>query len=132
MTRALLVEDDDERAGWMTPKIKPFAAIERARNSREAIRKLVGASLQPFDVVFLDFDIDPTGGGGHKVVQWIATHRPRIRAVIVHSANPAGGQWMTQALKELGYPVLYASVLFSNAPEAWLRVLSALRTKCAA
>ena len=92
--RVLLVEDDDDRAEWMGRELAGLT-LERAPDSAHALAALEGGPA--YDVIMLDYDIDPGGGGGHHVVAHLQ-QRSDPAVIIVHSANPLGGPWMAFAL----------------------------------
>ena len=117
-TRALMVEDDADRAAWIaraTPQVK----WQRAPNERVALHHLRQAVVthKPLPpVVFLDFDLHGIrGGGGEKVADWLCRHRyPGV--VVVQSTNPVGGPRMVQALTACGIRVLYAPAFTAAHP----------------
>lgn len=117
--RVLLVEDDDERAEWMGRELAGLT-LERAPDSAHALAALEGGPV--YDVIMLDYDIDPGGGGGHHVVAHLQ-QRSDPAVIIVHSANPLGGPWMAFALKRAGYATTYAPVFDPESPETWRSIL---------
>lgn len=120
--RALLVEDDSERAAWMVRQT-PGAAWERARNDKEALRFLAETAAgrrAPYAVVFLDFDLHgPSGGGGQRVAD--ALIRGGYRGVVVvHSTNVVGGPVLVQMLAYHGIDVIYAPAFLNrDSPDRW-------------
>ncbi len=117
--RVLLVEDDDERAEWMGRELAGVT-LDRAADSAHALAALEGGPA--YDVIMLDYDIDPDGGGGHHVVAHLQ-QRSGSAIIIVHSANPLGGPWMAFALKRAGYETTYAPVFDPESPDAWRSIL---------
>ena len=117
--RVLLVEDDDERAEWMGRELAGLT-LERAPDSAHALAALEGGPA--YDVIMLDYDIDPGGGGGHHVVAHLQ-QRSDPAVIVVHSANPLGGPWMAFALKRAGYDTTYAPVFDPESPETWRSIL---------
>lgn len=116
--RALIVEDDADRAAWIARET-PHVAWQRAPNERVALRHLRDAIArhQPLPpAVFLDFDLHGIkGGGGERVADWLCRHQYR-GVVVVQSTNPVGGPRMVEDLARCGVDVIYAPALAHLAP----------------
>lgn len=125
--RALLVEDDNDRAHWMTNIEARGAQWERASSKRQALRMLqevMAGRRAPYHVVFLDFDLaGSTGGGGEFVAAALLQTRYR-GLVVVHSTNVNAGPRLVQMLHEGGIDVIYAPAYLSkDSPARWRMAL---------
>jgi len=127
--RILLVEDMDDHAA-MVARAAPGVAWDRARNEREARRKILHAvnrRTDPYDAVFLDYDLNGvTGGGGEKVAA-LLIHTSYDGLVVVHSGNPMGGPYMVNLFAQHGYDSVYAPKFWNTSPDVWHAAVEHLR-----
>lgn len=104
--RILFLDDDPERHRLIA---QAFPNARHVQTAAEAIRALQN---KPWDVVFLDHDLDQFGavnpGTGEDVVDWVIAHEERFRHTlfIVHSHNWIFGPVMERKLRAAGVPVL--------------------------
>jgi CheY-like chemotaxis protein len=102
----VLVLDDDELRHQEFDKILRGTCHARARSSAEAIEIL--SSSPPFDVVFLDHDLDLSPevdhGSGLDVARYVASMEPgaRPRLAYVHSHNAPRAAQMAWYLRRAG------------------------------
>ena len=127
--RALLVEDMDSHAN-MVARAALGINWDRARNEKQARQKLFAAANQqaePYDAVFLDYDLSGlTGGGGEKVAA-LLIHLGYDGAVVIHSGNPEGGPYMARLLSQHGFQPVYAPKFDPRAPQMWHGIANWLR-----
>ena len=76
------------------------------KTSSDAIQQISG---KYWDMVSLDRDLE-NGDSGEVVVDWIASHRPSIGAIIIHSTNVPRSMSMIRKLREAGYFVRYSPI----------------------
>lgn len=114
MKRILFLDDDEARLKWATRTLSRDDHVQTAITADHAIGWLAWAEDKPFDVVYLDHDLNgevyvdsSRKDCGMEVVRWIVANMPAIGEIVVHSMNTTAGNLMVRALVDAGYKARY-------------------------
>jgi hypothetical protein len=102
--RILVLDDDPARHDRFAASLGAYIPVETAYDAINALKKC------PWDVVFLDHDLDQFGaidpGTGEDVADWIVDHAARFKAFntlfVVHSHNWIFGPLIAKKLQDAG------------------------------
>ena len=106
--RILFLDDDVTRRESMRDWL-PGATL--ASSAEQCTWQL---TRQPWDLVFLDYDLGRARDTGGVVASDIANYKLPVKAIVIHSRNIHGSRHMETILTAAGYPV--RQVCFDDMP----------------
>lgn len=102
--RVMIVDDEQYITALVQETLRRAMGwhVERAHNGRYAVERL---KCEDFDLLISDVRMPEMDG--LALYQWVREHRPALASRILFVTGDAGSAELTQALHNLGRPVLY-------------------------
>lgn len=105
--RIFILEDDRERLVWFFRELNDIQGHQVRHCDNVDDAKMILTKLGPFDVLFLDHDLDnrqmvnsEEKNTGYQLAKWIRDQGMKFDQIIVHSMNPAGAKNIQDALAD--------------------------------